>query len=68
MFIEQEVSLGPAKPVELRHDKPRKTAARNVPFVAFILAFLLFHGVLISKIHYPHADCGLTRSLHDTCQ
>src|SRR5215467_1151814 len=45
MFIEQDVSLGPAKPVELRHDKPRKTAARNVLFVAFILAFLFFHGV-----------------------
>jgi len=41
MLIEQDVSLGPAKLVEVRHDKPRKTAARIVPFVAFILAFLL---------------------------
>src|SRR5262245_5187602 len=66
MFIEQLVSLGPAKPVEVRHDKPRKTAASNV-FVALILAFLLFFGVPISKIRLTH-NCESTGSLHDRCQ
>src|SRR5262245_9885320 len=42
MLIEQDVSLGLAKAVEVRHDKPRKTTASIVLFVAFILAFLLF--------------------------
>jgi len=53
MLIEQDVSLGLAKAIEVRHDKPRKTAASIVLFVAFILAFLLFLGFLISTIHYP---------------
>src|SRR5262247_3791076 len=53
MLIEQDVSLGLAKAVEVRHDKPRKTAASIVLFVALILAFLLFLGLLISTIHYP---------------
>ena len=42
MLIEHEASLGPAKLVEVRHDKPRKTAASSVSFVAFMLAFLMF--------------------------
>src|SRR5215471_5574336 len=45
MLIEQDVSLGLAKAIEVRHDKPRKTAASIVLFVAFILAFLLFLGL-----------------------
>jgi len=45
MLIEQDVSLGLAKAVEVRHDKPRKTAASIVLFVALILAFLLFLGL-----------------------
>jgi hypothetical protein len=45
MLIEQDVSLGLAKAVEVRRDKPRKTAASIVLFVAFILAFLLFLGL-----------------------
>src|SRR5262249_19863969 len=44
MLIEQDVSLGLAEAIEVRHDKPRKTAASIVLFVAFILAFLLFLG------------------------
>jgi hypothetical protein len=45
MLIEQDVSLGLAEAIEVRHDKPRKTAASIVLFVAFILAFLLFLGL-----------------------
>src|SRR5262245_66656865 len=44
MLIEQDVSLGLAKAVEVRHNKPRKNTASIVFFVAFILAFLLFLG------------------------
>src|SRR5262245_24821657 len=44
MLIEQDVSLGLAKAVEVRHDKPRKNTASIVLFVAFILSFLLFLG------------------------
>jgi hypothetical protein len=40
MLIEHDVSLALAKPVEVRHDKPRKTAASIALFVAIILAFL----------------------------
>src|SRR5215471_8298694 len=53
MLIEQDVSLGLAKAIEVRHDKPRKTTASIVLFVAFILAFLLFFGLSHFKIHYP---------------
>jgi hypothetical protein len=55
MLSEQDVSLGPAKAVELRHDKPRKSAASIVLFVAFILAFLLFLGVS----HFKTKHAGL---------
>jgi hypothetical protein len=44
MLSAQDVSLGPAKPVEVS-DKPRKSAASIVLFVVFILAFLLFFEV-----------------------
>jgi hypothetical protein len=56
--MEQEVSLGPAKLVEVRHDKPRKTAASIVPFVAFMLAFLLFLRVSHFTDPLPTAVVG----------
>jgi hypothetical protein len=40
MFVEQDTAVGPAKPVEVRENRPRKTAASMFPFVALILAFL----------------------------
>src|SRR6266496_3851274 len=58
MLMEQEVSLGPAKLVEVRHDKPRKTAASIVPFVAFMLAFLLFLRVSHFTDPLPTAVVG----------
>lgn len=56
MLIEQDVSLGLAKAVEVRHDKPRKTTASIVLFVAFILAFLLFLG--LSHFNDPLPPAG----------
>jgi len=41
MFVEQDTGLA-AKPVEVKHDKPRKTAASIVLLLVFILAFLCF--------------------------
>src|SRR5262249_7942946 len=55
MLTEQDVSLGLAKAVEVRHDKPRKTTASIVLFVAFILAFLLFFGLSHFKNPLPTA-------------
>src|SRR5215471_4245086 len=66
MLIEQEVSLGPAKLVEVRHDKPRKTAARIVPFVAFILAFLLLLRLSHFKDLLPTAIRG-PKPLYTIC-
>src|SRR5262245_60996955 len=66
ILIEQDVSLGLAKPVEVRHDKPRKSAASIALFVAFILAFLLFLGVSHFKDPLPtKLVCGTTCSMHD---
>src|SRR5262249_22944672 len=67
MLIEQDVSLGPAKPVEVRHDKPRKSTASIVPFVAFILAFLLFLGVSHFKDPLPTAGLWDDVHRHDMC-
>jgi len=40
MFVEQDTAGGPAKPVAVRENKPRKTAAGIFALVALILAFL----------------------------
>src|SRR5262249_35889802 len=69
MLIEQDVSLGLAKAVEVRHDKPRKTAASIVLLVAFILAFLLFLGLSHFNGSTTHDwFWGPTCSVHDFCR